>query len=113
MNAPIRTAKLTDEEVLLLRARKARGERISVKEEADRFNCGLETIRKVLRGDTFRHLLKGASVLASRPSTGPSEDEVAASLNRFLTEVKSVEPLENPDADIHELLKGSISGGLQ
>jgi hypothetical protein len=35
---PLRTAKLTDEEVLLLRARKARGERINVKEEADKFS---------------------------------------------------------------------------
>jgi hypothetical protein len=103
----IRTAKLTDDEVLLLRARKARGERVNVKEEADRFGCGLETIRKALRGDTFRHLLPGKVVTGRIPDAPViSETEAEASLKRFLSEVEVQKPMENPDADIGALLRG-------
>lgn len=105
----IRTAKLTDDEVVSLRARKARGETISTKAEADRFACGVETIRKILRGDTFRHLLveHGASV----PPIGPSEAEMAASLAAFLGQVKAAGG-DNPDDDIQALLGGSTTGEL-
>ena len=101
MSKPLRTAKLTDDEVVALRARKARGEPISVKAEADRFQCGLETIRKILRGDTFRHLMKDVPM---KTIEVVSEDEAQASLARFLSEVKAQEPLENPDADIQAML---------
>lgn len=96
----LRTAKLLDDEVLALRARRERGETINVKAEADRFGCGLETIRKALRGDTFRHLLS-ADIEVSQEL---SEAEVEASLSRFLNEVKTAAHLENPDADIQALL---------
>lgn len=106
-NVPLRTAKLTDDEVLLLRARKARGEHVVVKDEADRFGCGIETIRKILRGDTFRHLLGPAPVTYAKatPVTAlPTEEEMEMSLLRFLSEVKSESALEDPDADIAAIL---------
>lgn len=53
----MKTFKLTDLEVISLRGRKARGEPLNTKVEADKFGCSVETIRKILRGDTFRHLL--------------------------------------------------------
>jgi len=101
---PLRTAKLTDNEVLLLRARKARGELIDPRVEADRFQCGPETIRKILRGDTFRHLLRETPTAPTGPVVNLPESEIEASLSRFLAEVKQATPLENPDADIQALL---------
>lgn len=98
--------KLTDDEIILLRARKARGERVDPKVEADRFGCGVETIRKILRGDTFRHLL---ALPAVTPDVGPSEEEAAASLQRFLSEVAAKAPLERPDDDVQSLL-GNLGG---
>ena len=93
-------AKLTDAEVLLLRARKARGEDIIVKDEATRFACGVETIRKILRGDTFRHLL--AESVTSPLAAEPTEAEMAASLSAFLSQVKT--PSDTQEADIQALL---------
>lgn len=104
----IRTAKLTDDEVILLRARKARGEAISIKAEADRFSCGIETIRKILRGDTFRHLLgagSGKTVVHSTIEVGPSEAEIAMSLEKFLSDVQGARAAEDEqEADIEAIL---------
>lgn len=50
---PLRTAKFTDAEVRDLRQRASR-EGVDVREEADRFGVAPETVRKILRGDTFR-----------------------------------------------------------
>jgi hypothetical protein len=72
------TAVLTDKEVIALRMRKARGLRIDVKAEADRFACSPETIRKALRGDTFRHLLGEKE---PPPQDGPTQAEMDAAFN--------------------------------
>lgn len=55
-------ARLTDEDVLALRARLRRGES-TVEEEAERYNVARETIRKANRGETFRHLKGGTTMV--------------------------------------------------
>ena len=101
-NNRITVARLADAEVLSLRARKAAGEVINVKAEADRFSCGTETIRKILRGDTFRHLLRDGSKQTCAAVPEPSEAEMMRAFSQFTAEVKAVE--EEEALDIQALL---------
>lgn len=71
---PLRTAKFTDAEVRALRERDAL-DLVDVRDEADRFGCTPETIRKVLRGDTFRHVRLGAE--GPRPTASIAAAEAA------------------------------------
>lgn len=88
--------KLTDEEVGILRMRKARGERIDVRVEADKFGASPETIRRLLRGETFRHVVSATSATAE-----PSEAEMAKALEAFNA---SIESKKDADADVLDLL---------
>lgn len=90
--------KLTDEEVRSLRARKARGDVISVTAEADKFGTAPETIRRLLRGETFRHV-----VVTKEHIAGPSDEDAAQALEHFL---KAVESERSPDQDLKDLLSG-------
>ena len=83
---------LSDADVISLRTRKARGEPISPKDEADKFGVSIETIRRLLRNETFRHLVVPAEV--------PLDAAAAEGFERLLSEVSSEE------TDIQALLNG-------
>lgn len=75
MSGPLQTRKLTAGEVAGLKARIARGES-TVRREADRYEVSVETIRRALRGDTYRH------VRAADPWVGCPANQTAQSLHR-------------------------------
>lgn len=84
-NRPLRTAKFLDEEVIALRDRAARQER-TVREEAEIFGVPPETIRKILRRDTYTHVGGGGY-------RGP----IAATVKRTVEETLDREALESQE----------------
>lgn len=81
---PIRTAKLTEADVLGMRKRVLVDQVSTVKMEADRFGIARETVRRALRGETFRAVGNLAMEVPETHEVGPGEDEAEASLNRVL-----------------------------
>lgn len=81
---PLRTAKFTDAEVRELRIR-AEHEGIVVREEADRFGVTPETIRKILRGDTFRWVAEAGAAAGVR-NAGAENAAAIARLDQAATE---------------------------
>lgn len=68
--------------------------------KADQYRVGVETIRKLLRGETFRHL----AATPEPPASGGADDALAeASLRRLLSEVKDTRSL-TADGMLEELL---------
>jgi hypothetical protein len=84
----LRNSKITQDEALGIRTRvaaagDARAAQIRI--EADRYLVGIETIRRVVRGETFR--FAGESVvseaLVQPQANEPSQEEIEASLARL------------------------------
>lgn len=81
-------AKLTPADVLSIRGRLASG-MSTVKQEADRFHVGIETIRRAARGDTYRFVegrrADDRPIGEEDPPLGaePTPEELARSLARL------------------------------
>lgn len=93
MNRPLRTSKLTEAEVLGIRDRVNSG-LSDVKTEAERYGMARETIRKLMRGETYVSVGGVAEELpaARNHPAAPTEDEATASLNRIL-EMQKAKPI--------------------
>ena len=96
----------TPEDILAIR--QAFDERtLDVRRWADDKRCGLETIRRIARRETYRHI--GERELAMKVD-GPSEEEIAASFKRF-TEAANASPPQAPE--INALLDGMRRKGAE
>lgn len=100
----LRTARLTDAEVLRMRRWHAEG-RLVVKAEALRYGVGVETIRRALRGDTFSHLpLSGSVEVAPMPAgVEPPREAMLAEAR------KALEPLTDPGGAALDRFLSSIA----
>lgn len=119
-NSRIATAKLTREEVRLLRLADSQG-LVSPAAEAKRFGVGVETIRRALRGDTYqdvpfppgseRAMLDPASPARSDPAPEKSESLVdpaaAASALKLARSLTLADPTDPPEevAALHRFIE--------
>lgn len=118
MNAPrekyhIQNSRLAPAEIPGLRHRVKSGV-TTARQEADRYGVGVETIRKAVRGDTFRNIREflpaeptvppayGRRASDDLTSGEPTEEEIAASLQRL----KGLQTPDEPPSEtmIKELL---------
>ena len=92
---------------------------INVRAWADEFQCSPETIRKVGRRDTYRHVGAGQGSGASTPSVGatfpkgtpePTEAELAASIERLTRLQSKAESQEGLAGDMLDELTGGQNG---
>lgn len=103
---PFRTAKLSDEEVIDLRMRLEDGETTRM-QEADRFNVAPETIAKIARYQTYRHVGKMApgieAKLPDTPLTQEQQDDFQSIIKRQMAKgLITIAP--SADAMIRELV---------
>lgn len=98
---PHASANFPPETVLRIRREYAAG-LLRPRDWADVWGVSPETIRKIARGDTYRHV--GANVemeTIPHPSAPalpgePSKEEAEASLRRFLTQMKDAKEEDKP-----------------
>jgi hypothetical protein len=111
----IRNASLTDGDIPGIRKR-IQTKQTTVAEEADRFDVGIETIRRAVRGETFRHIkdflpepgVPGhrAPVATKHPVPAPDAADAAASLKRFQEQVRAPDGMKDAVDDFLRTRKG-------
>lgn len=84
-------------DIRLIRAQSSAGT-LSVREWADVKGCGLETIRRIARRDTYREV---ADIPEAPQSSEPSEFDLAASLARLSAAAVALPPQR---AEVNDLL---------
>lgn len=89
----IQNARLLPSEIPGIRER-VRTHATTVYQEADRYGVGVETIRRAVRGETFRNVREGLAV--------PQTDEVGPKYGRRATDVVSA---EDADRSLEKLLR--------
>jgi hypothetical protein len=112
----IRNASLTDADIPGIRKR-VQTKQTTVAEEADRFDVGIETIRRAVRGETFRHIkdflpepgVPGhrAPVATKHPIPAPDAADAAASLKRFQEQVAAPDGMKDAVDEFLARRKGS------
>lgn len=112
MQRPLRTGKLLDSEIPDLR-RRVRSKATTVAQEADRYDVGIETIRRAVRGETFRHIREGLDDVFEPPAVErrtdrlPTPEEIAESQRKFL---ESHRAAENQREAVDEFLRKRSEG---
>lgn len=83
------SADFSPADIRLIRSQAADG-LLNVRAWADARKCGLETIRRIARRDTYRDVSDEGEVLA--PLDGPSDDDIAASLRKLTAAANNLPP---------------------
>lgn len=105
---PLRTAKFTDAEVLAIRGRAARFER-TPREEAAIYNCSPETVRKLIRGETYTHVVegRGEGIPLRRERDKEIERKARESQQRLAAQIGPHNPLEGGEPPDFEGMDGA------
>lgn len=100
------SSKLTDEEAMRIIQLAIEGN-LDVRREADFYNTGFETIRRIARRETYRHLWTAAGngrnvKVEARPIDLKAEDEKALASARLLQEMLGVPDVEEKVGNLFE-----------
>ena len=100
------SSKLTDEEAMKIIQLAIEGN-LDVRKEADFYNTGFETIRRIARRETYRHLWTQAGSSRNvrvevRPVDLESEDEKARASARMLQEMLNMPEVEERVGNLFE-----------